>query len=166
MADEFNVYDHKQQLPHGVWVINKGNKEWSDEMNRNMEVLDGLLDHKTLIVKDSEGNTLVEFDGKVDKILTLPENQATVDIKTLTIKNEDGEILATFNGTEDKVVVIANPQEPQEIKALTIKDADGNILAVFDGSEEKEVTVGNSVTNVTNINVDYEDNSALDFIFE
>lgn len=128
MADEFNVYDHKQQLPHGVWVINKGNKEWSDEMNRNMEVLDGLLDHKTLIVKDSEDNTLVEFDGKTDKILTLPASQATV-----------------------------------EIKALTIKDADGNVLAVFDGSEEKEVTVGNSVTN---INVDYEDNSALDFIFE
>jgi len=130
MADEFNVYDHKQQLPHGIWVFNKGNKEWSDEMNRNMEVLDGLLDRKTLTVKDSEDNTLVEFNGNTDKVLTLPANQATVEIKT-----------------------------------LTIKDADGNVLAVFDGSEEKEVTVGN-VTNVTNINVDYEDNSALDFIFE
>ena len=164
MADGFNTYDHKQQLSHGVWVVNKGNKEWGDEMNRNMEILNDLVQPGTLTIKDSEDAVLVEYNGNTDKVLVLPE-QELPDLKTLTIKNDDGSILATYNGSEDTLVVI-RPQgttpEPQEIKALTIKNEEGETLAVYDGSEEKEVIVGNTAV----VDVEFEDNEALDFIFE
>src|SRR5574344_363719 len=117
MSEEFNVYDHKQQLPHGVWVFNKGSKEWSDEMNANMETLDAVLEHKTLTIKDSEGATLVEFDGSVDKELTLPEVEIPeipeVDIKTLVVKDSAGTTLVEYNGSTDKVLTLPEAQAPQ-----------------------------------------------------
>ena len=115
MSEEFNVYDHKQQLPHGVWVFNKGSKEWSEEMNANMEALDAVLERKTLTIKDSEDNTLVEFDGKVDKILTLPEAPEIpeVDIKKLTIKNSAGTTLVEFDGSTDKELTLPEAQVSQ-----------------------------------------------------
>lgn len=113
MSEEFNVYDHKQQLPHGVWVFNKGSKEWSDEMNANMEALDTVLEHKTLTIKDSEGTTLVEFDNTEDKELTLPESTVEVDIKKLTIKDSVGTTLVEYNGSADKVLTLPEAQALQ-----------------------------------------------------
>ena len=117
MSEEFNVYDHKQQLPHGVWVFNKGSKEWSDEMNANMETLDAVLEHKTLTIKDSEGATLVEFDGSTDKELTLPEVEIPeipeVAIKTLVVKDSAGTTLVEYNGSTDKVLTLPEAQAPQ-----------------------------------------------------
>ena len=117
MSEEFNVYDHKQQLPHGVWVFNKGSKEWSDEMNANMEALDTALEHKTLTIKDSEGATLVEFNGSTDKELTLPEVEIPeipeVDIKTLVVKDSEGVTLVEYNGSTDKVLTLPEAQAPQ-----------------------------------------------------
>lgn len=117
MSEEFNVYDHKQQLPHGVWVFNKGSKEWSDEMNANMEALDTVLEHKTLTIKDSEGTTLVEFDNTEDKELTLPEVEIPeipeVDIKTLVVKDSAGTTLVEYNGSTDKVLTLPEAQVPQ-----------------------------------------------------
>lgn len=110
MSEEFNVYDHKQQLPHGVWVFNKGSKEWSDEMNANMETLDAVLERKTLTIKDSEGTTLVEFNNTEDKELTLPEATAEVDIKKLTIKDSAGTTLVEYNGSTDKVLTLPEAQ--------------------------------------------------------
>ena len=112
MADEFYVYDHKQQLPHGVWVFNKGNKEWSDEMNANMEALDTVLERKTLTIKDSEGATLVEFNNTEDKELTLPEIPE-VDIKKLTIKDSEGATLVEFDGSTDKELTLPEVEIPQ-----------------------------------------------------
>lgn len=109
MADSFTIYDHKQQLSHGVWVFNKGNKEWSEEMNRNMEILNDLVRPGVLTIKDSNNEKLVEYNGSSDKVLVLPEQpQSPIDSKTLTIKNDDGEILATYNGSEEKEVIIGN----------------------------------------------------------
>ena len=113
MSEEFNVYDHKQQLSHGVWVFNKGSKEWSDEMNANMETLDAVLEHKTLTIKDSEGATLVEFNNTEDKVLTLPEATAEVDIKKLTIKDSAGTTLVEYNGNADKVLTLPAAQVSQ-----------------------------------------------------
>lgn len=117
MSEEFNVYDHKQQLPHGVWVFNKGSKGWSDEMNANMEALDAVLVRKTLTIKDSEGATLVEFDGSTDKELTLPEVEIPeipeVDIKTLVVKDSAGTTLVEYNGSTDKVLTLPEAQASQ-----------------------------------------------------
>lgn len=145
MSEEFNVYDHKQQLPHGVWVFNKGNKEWSDEMNANMEALDTVLEHKTLTIKDSEGVTLVEFDNTEDKELTLPEATAEVDIKKLTIKDSEGATLVEFDGSADKELTLPEVEIPEipevDIKTLVVKDSSGTTLVEYNGSADKVLTL-------------------------
>ena len=145
MSEEFNVYDHKHQLPHGVWVFNKGSKEWSDEMNANMEALDTVLEHKTLTIKDSEGTTLVEFDNTEDKELTLPEATVEVDIKKLTIKDSEGATLVEFDGSTDKELTLPEVEIPEipevDIKKLTIKDSAGTTLVEYNGSTDKVLTL-------------------------
>ena len=65
------VYNKTQQLSEGVWVFERGHKEWTDEMNRNMEIINelcGLIkNHKTLTIEDESGNTLGVFDNSVNK---------------------------------------------------------------------------------------------------
>src|SRR5574344_1422831 len=145
MSEEFNVYDHKQQLPHGVWVFNKGSKEWSDEMNANMETLDAVLEHKTLTIKDSEGVTLVEFNNTEDKVLTLPEATAEVDIKKLTIKDSEGATLVEFDGSVDKELTLPEVEIPEipevDIKTLVVKDSAGTTLVEDNGSTDKVLTL-------------------------
>src|SRR5574344_2940916 len=145
MSEEFNVYDHKQQLPHGVWVFNKGSKEWSDEMNANMETLDAVLEHKTLTIKDSEGVTLVEFNNTEDKVLTLPEATAEVDIKKLTIKDSEGATLVEFDGSVDKELTLPEVEIPEipevDIKTLVVKDSAGTTLVEYNCSTDKVLTL-------------------------
>ena len=145
MSEEFNVYDHKQQLPHGVWVFNKGSKEWSDEMNANMEALDAVLVRKTLTIKDSEGVTLVEFNNTEDKELTLPEATAEVDIKKLTIKDSEGATLVEFDGSTDKELTLPEVEIPEipevDIKTLVVKDSAGTTLVEYNGSTDKVLTL-------------------------
>lgn len=68
---DLTVYTETQQLSEGVWVFERGHKEWTDEMNRNMEIINELYrlikNHKTLTIKDENNVVLGTFDNTVDK---------------------------------------------------------------------------------------------------
>lgn len=68
---DLTVYTETQQLSEGVWVFERGHKEWTDEMNRNMEIINELYalikNHKILTIKDENNIVLGTFDNTVDK---------------------------------------------------------------------------------------------------
>lgn len=68
---DLTVYTETQQLSEGVWVFERGHKEWTDEMNRNMEIINELCtllkNHKILTIKDENNIVLGTFDNTVDK---------------------------------------------------------------------------------------------------
>ena len=67
-----NLYKERTQLDNGVWCLPDYSKDWGGEVNRNFELLDSLLDRKTLKNKSFLNNiTLFNFlmnDEKLSKI--------------------------------------------------------------------------------------------------
>ena len=100
------VYNKTQQLSEGVWVFERGHKEWTDEMNRNMEIINelcGLIkNHKTLTIEDESGNTLGVFDNSVNKKIVI--KQLFVDNYDIvkSIKYVDG-VLTVIKLNDSKI---------------------------------------------------------------
>lgn len=71
------VYKETQQLSEGVWVFERGHKEWCDEMNRNMEIINECIQrlnsHKTLTIKDEEGTILGTFNNQENKEIAVKQ---------------------------------------------------------------------------------------------
>ena len=130
------VYNKTQQLSEGVWVFERGHKEWTDEMNRNMEIINelcGLIkNHKTLTIEDESGNTLGVFDNSVNKKIV---------IKQLFVDNYD--IVKSIKYVDGVLTVIKLNDSEIDIDLKIPKIAEGvkeNLIInsiPFNGSEER-----------------------------
>lgn len=130
------VYNKTQQLPEGVWVFERGHKEWTDEMNRNMEIIDelcGLIkNHKTLTVEDESGNTLGVFDNSINKKIV---------IKQLFVDNYD--IVKSIRYVDGILTVIKlnNTEIDIDLKIPKIAECVKEKLIInsisYNGSEER-----------------------------
>ena len=134
------VYNKTQQLPHGAWVFERGHKEWSDEMNHNMEVLDGLLDHKTLTVEDESGNILGVFDNSVNTKIVIKQlfvdnynivkSIRYVDGVLTIIKLNDSEIDIDLKipkiaeGVKEKLIINSIPYNGSEERTFELVEKD------------------------------------------
>ena len=130
------VYNKTQQLSEGVWVFERGHKEWTDEMNRNMEIINelcGLIkNHKTLTIEDESGNTLGVFDNSVNKKIV---------IKQLFVDNYD--IVKSIKYVDGVLTVIKLNDSEIDIDLKIPKIAEGvkeNLIInsiPYNGSEER-----------------------------
>lgn len=130
------VYNKTQQLSEGVWVFERGHKEWTDEMNRNMEIINelcGLIkNHKTLTIEDESGNTLGVFDNSVNKKIV---------IKQLFVDNYD--IVKSIKYVDGVLTVIKLNDSKIDIDLKIPKIAEGvkeNLIInsiPYNGSEER-----------------------------
>lgn len=130
------VYNKTQQLSEGVWVFERGHKEWTDEMNRNMEIINelcGLIkNHKTLTIEDESGNTLGVFDNSVNKKIV---------VKQLFVDNYD--IVKSIKYVDGVLTVIKLNDSKIDIDLKIPKIAEGvkeNLIInsiPYNGSEER-----------------------------
>lgn len=135
------VYNKTQQLPHGAWVFERGHKEWSDEMNHNMEILDGLIkDHKTLTVEDESGNILGVFDNSVNTKIVIKQlfvdnynivkSIRYVDGVLTIIKLNDSEIDIDLKipkiaeGVKEKLIINSIPYNGSEERTFELVEKD------------------------------------------
>lgn len=130
------VYNKTQQLSEGVWVFERGHKEWTDEMNRNMEIINelcGLIkNHKTLTIEDESGNTLGVFDNSVNKKIVI--KQLFVDNYDIvkSIKYVDG-VLTVIKLNDSKIDIdLKIPKIAEGVKEKLIINS-----IPYNGSEER-----------------------------
>ena len=130
------VYNKTQQLSEGVWVFERGHKEWTDEMNRNMEIINelcGLIkNHKTLTIEDESGNTLGVFDNSVNKKIVI--KQLFVDNYDIvkSIKYVDG-VLTVIKLNDSKIDIdLKIPKIAEGVKERLIINS-----ISYNGSEER-----------------------------
>ena len=130
------VYNETQQLSEGAWVFERGHKEWTDEMNRNMEIINelcGLIkNHKTLTVEDESGNTLGVFDNSVN---------TKIVIKQLFVDNYD--IVKSIRYVDGVLTIIKlnNSEIDIDLKIPKIAECVKEKLIInsipYNGSEER-----------------------------
>ena len=130
------VYNETQQLSEGAWVFERGHKEWTDEMNRNMEIINelcGLIkNHKTLTVEDESGNTLGVFDNSVN---------TKIIIKQLFVDNYD--IVKSIRYVDGVLTIIKlnNSEIDIDLKIPKIAECVKEKLIInsipYNGSEER-----------------------------
>lgn len=138
------VYNKTQQLSEGVWVFERGHKEWTDEMNRNMEIINelcGLIkNHKTLTIEDESGNTLGVFDNSVNKKIVIKQlfvdnydivkSIKYVDGVLTVIKLNDSEIDIDLKipkiaeGVKEKLIINSIPYNGSEERTFELVDKD------------------------------------------
>ena len=138
------VYNKTQQLSEGVWVFERGHKEWTDEMNRNMEIINelcGLIkNHKTLTIEDESGNTLGVFDNSVNKKIVIKQlfvdnydivkSIKYVDGVLTVIKLNDSEIDIDLKipkiaeGVKEKLIINSIPYNCSEERTFELVDKD------------------------------------------
>lgn len=130
------VYNKTQQLSEGVWVFERGHKEWTDEMNRNMEIINelcGLIkNHKTLTIEDESGNTLGVFDNSVNKKIVI--KQLFIDNYDIvkSIKYVDG-VLTVIKLNDSKIDIdLKIPKIAEGVKEKLIINS-----IPYNGSEER-----------------------------
>lgn len=102
---DLTVYTETQQLSEGVWVFERGHKEWTDEMNRNMEIINELCtllkNHKILTIKDENDIVLGTFDNTVDKEVIVKQLFVNDWDIIKSIRYQNGIITVTkLNGAE------------------------------------------------------------------
>ena len=81
-----NLYKERTQLENGVWCLPDYSKDWGGEVNHNFELLDNLLNRKTLnFVFD--GHLIGSFNGSENKTLEIPKTEVDVPKGTLTLRS-------------------------------------------------------------------------------
>lgn len=138
------VYNETQQLSEGAWVFERGHKEWTDEMNRNMEIINelcGLIkNHKTLTVEDESGNTLGVFDNSVNTKIIIKQlfvdnydivkSIRYVDGVLTIIKLNDSEIDIDLKipkiaeGVKEKLIINSIPYNGSEERTFELVEKD------------------------------------------
>lgn len=138
------VYNETQQLSEGAWVFERGHKEWTDEMNRNMEIINelcGLIkNHKTLTVEDESGNTLGVFDNSVNTKIVIKQlfvdnydivkSIRYVDGVLTIIKLNDSEIDIDLKipkiaeGVKEKLIINSIPYNGSEERTFELVEKD------------------------------------------
>ena len=130
------VYNKTQQLSEGAWVFERGHKEWTDEMNRNMEIVNelcGLIkNHKTLTVEDESGNTLGVFDNSVNTKIVI--KQLFVDNYDIvkSIRYVDGVLTITKLNDSEIDIDLKIPKITESVKEKLIINS-----IPYNGSEER-----------------------------
>lgn len=133
---DLTVYTETQQLSEGVWVFERGHKEWTDEMNRNMEIINELCallkNHKTLTIKDENDIVLGTFDNTVDKEVIVKQLFVNDWDIIKSIRYQNGIITVTkLNGTEVDVD-LQIPKIAEGVKEKLIINS-----IPYNGSEER-----------------------------
>lgn len=133
---DLTVYNETQQLSEGVWVFERGHKEWTDEMNRNMEIINELYalikNHKTLTIKDENNIVLGTFDNTVDKEVIVKQLFVNDWDIIKSIRYQNGIITITkLNGAEVDVD-LQIPKIAEGVKEKLIINS-----IPYNGSEER-----------------------------
>ena len=130
------VYNKTQQLSEGAWVFERGHKEWTDEMNRNMEIINelcGLIkNHKTLTVEDESGSTLGVFDNSVNTKIVI--KQLFVDNYDIvkSIRYVDGVLTIIKLNDSEIDIDLKIPKITESVKEKLIINS-----IPYNGSEER-----------------------------
>lgn len=133
---DLTVYNETQQLSEGVWVFERGHKEWTDEMNRNMEIINELYalikNHKILTIKDENNIVLGTFDNTVDKEVIVKQLFVNDWDIIKSIRYQNGIITVTkLNGAEVDVD-LQIPKIAEGVKEKLIINS-----IPYNGSEER-----------------------------
>ena len=141
---DLTVYTETQQLSEGVWVFERGHKEWTDEMNRNMEIINEIYEyiknHKTLTIKDENNVVLGTFDNTVDKEVIVKQlfvndwdivkSIRYVDgVLTITKLNDsktdiDLQIPKIAEGVKEKLIINSIPYNGSEEETFELVEKD------------------------------------------